>query len=255
MKRPLEDNEPALDPALKDLLIAQMCPTWHGRLRLKLYWAARHAFKIPIACTSYNTKAPYMIFESLEDVLQRLDLMQAKPYLQTNHTLRYPVEAPAIDKSRHFAQWAAVWQPVKNDLRAHRTLVVEVGAGFHLLSLKFTPLKDDASGQRMQLDEAILRHGHEVFTIETGRDYGDNSRDRARTAQIFAAAQATIELIHHDYPLAETALADGVRDALSGLRAEEQEYLRREAADAQAVSHLHGHQNGGNPGLYKPQEP
>lgn len=255
MKRPLEDNEPPVNPAIKDQMIALMCPTPLERLRLKLYMAARHAFKMPIACTTYNTKAPYMVFENLEDVLQRLDLAPIKPHLQTDHILRYPLEAPIIDQSRHFAQWAAVWQPVKNDLCAHRTLLIEIGAGFHLLSLRFTPLHGDHTGQKIQLDEATLRHGHDVFNIETGGDSGNNNRDRTRTAQLFATAQATIELIHNDYPLAETALADGVRDTLSGLRAEEQEYLRREQAAEQAAPHLHDCQKARNPGLCKPQEP
>ncbi len=253
MRRPLEE-QPPINPELRDALVATACPTWYERLSLQLYMAARHAFKIPVNVTHFNTKSPYLIFNSLDEVMTLLDLEKVAPRLTRGQILRYPVEAPAIDQSRHFAQWAVVWEPVTNDLCAAQTLKVEVGAGMCLLSLSFTPLAGAAErgGKKMQLDEITLQRGHDAYDIPVGQDGGAYDSDQiARVRQLLMGARETIQMIHDDYPLAETALADATRPVFEHMSAREQEYLRQEAA----LEADQQRQNGRNPGLSAPQEP
>lgn len=246
MKRPLEERPP-INPELKAALTAQVCPTWYERLSLQLYMAARQAFNMPLNVIYHNTSTPYLIFNSREEIMTLLDLEKVTPHLARGQILRYPLEAPDIDPSRHFAQWAVVWEPVTNDLCAARTLKVEVGAGFCLLSLTFTPLAGStAHGDReMKLDEIILQHGHNAYDIPVGHDDGEHDSEQlARVRQLLWGARATIELIHDDYPLAETTLESATHPVFEHMRAREQDYLRAEAA-----------QNVRNPGFPQPQEP
>lgn len=240
MKRPLEDDTPA-NPALTEMLTAAVAPTWYERFGLKLYMAARRAFDAPIACIHYNTNNPCMIFDNVAEIMDRLDLSKVTPHLQTDHILRYPVEAPIIDPSLHFAQWALVWEPVKREaglapMKARNTLTVEVGAGMFLLSLTFTPLRDDPFSDKMQLDNIRLHHGHDVFYVrpEITESVDETRINTTRVARLFGAARATIELITDDYPCAEMALADGCRSVAEEMRAEEQAHERAELAESQS---------------------
>lgn len=236
MKRPLEDDTPA-NPALTAMLTAAVAPTWYERLGLRLYMAARRAFDAPISCTHYNTNTPCMIFDNVAEIMDRLDLSKITPHLRTDSILRYPVEAPIIDRSPHFAQWALVWEPVRRGpgcppMKAHNTLTVEVGAGLFLLSLTFTPLRDDPFGGKMQLDSLTLRQGHEVFYVrpEITDSVEETRINTTRVVELFGTARATIELITDDYPCAEMALADGCRGVAEAMRAEEQAQERAERA-------------------------
>lgn len=239
MQRPLENTSVALSPALENFLISQKCGSWHSRLHLKLYMAARRAFKLPLSDTYFNTRDPYLVFDSLDDIMTRLDLAKITPHLQGDRILRHPPEAPEIDPSQHFAQWAVVWEPVHNGLRAARTLKVDVGAGFCLLSLSFTPLRATSmtADKRMQLDEIMLRHGHDLYDVPAGRTGpgDDDPVDPGHAVQMFAAACATISLIHADYPLAESTLHEATRPVFDYMCAREQEYLRQEEAEERAA--------------------
>lgn len=249
MKRPLEE-QPPINPELKNTLMAMAFPTWYERLSLQLYMAARHAFKIPLPVTCFNTPDPYMVFDSLDEIMTLLDLNKITQHLTRDNILRYPLTAPDIDPTRHFAQWAVVWEPVVNDLCAVRTLKVDVGAGFCLLSLTFTPLQNvsERAGKKMQLDKIILQYGHDAYDVLVGRENGVyNSVTAHHVMQLFTAARTTIALIHDDYPLAETTLTSTTQPIFEQLRARVQEYLHAEAAEEA--------QNGGNTGFPRLQEP
>lgn len=257
MKRPLEDDTYA-NPALAEILTTAVAPTWYERLGLKLYMAARRAFDAPLSCTHYNTRNPCLIFDNVAEIMDRLDLAKITPHLHTDRKLRYPVEAPVIDPSRHFAQWAVVWEPVRRHpglapMKDGKTLKVEVGAGMYLLSLTFTPLRDNPFGDAMQLDSLTLHQGHDVFhlTPEISESVDETRINTTRVAQLFGAARATIELITDDYPCAEMALADGCRGVVEEMRAEEQAQDRAQrAADAAEASQARGRH-----GLSPRQEP
>ena len=260
MKRPLE-SDPPVNPALSDLLTSMIAPSWQERARLKFYMAARRAFNLPLSITHYHATNSCMTFDNLTEIMDRLDLAKITPHLQADRVLRYPPEAPAIDQSRHFAQWALVWEPIDRSgpmpAKAHRTLRIEIGAGMHMLSLTFTPLRQDSFSDKMQLDDLTVYHGHDVYDLplDITESLEETRTNVGRVARLFGTARATIEMMHDDYPLAETALADGCRPVLDDLREEALACQRREEAEERAAANPQIPQNGGNPGLYKPQEP
>ncbi len=223
MKRPLE-NLPPLDPAYRQALDNQLATRWFENPARAFKIGFRKASQLPLHCTQHHTEKSLLTFRHRDHILAALGIENDAPLLPSEGALHYPPQAPAIDDTAYFAQWAATWEPLSDELpvpvKYDRTLIVEIGAGFYLLSLAFTPACSVHDAQTLQLDRLMLRQGHDVFNLPldiTG-DPGMDSHNAQRAHAIFQTARDTITTINDDYPMAETVLSEGLRPVIEELR-------------------------------------
>lgn len=226
MKRPLVDDF-ELAPAARQLLVHAVYPTWRDRLRMKLDAAVRRAFRAPVSGVHTHTNNACALFNNIDEVMGRLNLSRVMPHLRTNTKLFHPVDAPIIDNTSTFAQWGLIWEPVSEDrdlvpVKSRQTLNIEIGAGYYLLSLTFTPQPDLIFEPLMQLDSVAIHRGHDVYYLPLSLNGSlEETRETIkRTAQVMDTARATITMIDEDYPQAEMTLADGLRPIIESLEAD-----------------------------------
>ncbi len=258
MKRPLE-NLPPLDPAHMQALHDQLATRWFENPARALKIGFRKVSQLPLHCTQQRTEVSAMAFRDRHQVFQELGITQEGALLHSEDALYYPPEAPAIDESPYFSQWAVAWEPISTELpvpiKYDRTLIVEIGAGFHLLSLVFTPdpyARDNP--QALQLDRLTLRQGHDVFELPLGitYDHDTDQQNLGRVTDIFQLARYAIATINDDYPMAEMVLSEGLRPVIEALRLPACP-MRPVASHPASPARLPHDQ--ASPGLPAPQEP
>lgn len=224
MKRPLEDLPP-LAPAHRHALEKQLATHWLENPARAFKIGFRKAAQLPLHCIPHHTDISLMTFRDRAQVFDALGIARQGALLQSEERFYFPPAAPAIDDSPYFAQWAAAWEPLSGELpvplKYDRTLIVEIGAGFHLLSLLFTPEQPSRDAPHaLKLDRLSLRQGHDVFALPASVSGDDNTDQHniARADALLRVARDTIETIHNDYPMAETTLGDGLRPFIEALR-------------------------------------
>lgn len=257
MKRPLE-NLPPLDPAHMQALHDQLATRWFENPARALKIGFRKVSQLPLHCTPRHTGISTMAFRDRDQVFAELGITREGKMLHSEDALYYPPEAPAIDESPYFAQWAIAWEPIFEELpvpiKYDRTLIVEIGAGFHLLSLVFAPdQQGGANPHALQLDRLSIRQGHDAFDLPLGITY-DHEIDQhnlSRAADLFQIARFTIETINEDYPMAEMILSEGLRPVVEERR--QQAAQTRTRAQRPAAPVLP--RDPASPALPTPQEP
>ena len=256
MKRPLE-NLPPLDPAHIKALHGQLATRWFENPARALRIGFRKVSQLPLHCTPQHTDISFMAFRDRHQVFAELGIAHEGAMIHSEDALYYPPQAPAIDESPYFAQWAAAWEPISTELpvplKYDRTLIIEIGAGFHLLSLVFTPDHVSDSPEALQLDRLSIRQGHDVFDLplDITHNHAIDQNNLLRVTDLFQIARYTIETINNDYPMAETVLAEGLRPVIHELR----QQADHDRTHAQRPYHTPSSPGAGPQGLPAPQEP
>lgn len=224
MKRPLE-NLPPLEPAHSRALHDQLATRWFENPARALKIGFRKVSQLPLHCTLQHTDISTMVFRDRDQVFKELGISQEGALLHSEDAFYSPPEAPAIDDSPYFAQWAIAWEPISEELpvplKYDRTLIVEIGAGFHLLSLIFTPDQHERDNPyALQLDRLSIRQGHDVFDLPLSVTYDHeiDQQNLSRATALFQIARFTIETINEDYPMAEMVFSEGLRPVIEELR-------------------------------------
>lgn len=224
MQRPLEDLPP-LNPAHRQALDHQLATRWFENPARAFKIGFRKASQLPLHCCLQHTEQAALTFSNRDQILAALGITHEGRTLQSEDSFYYPLAAPVIDDSPYFAQWAMAWEPITAELpvpvKYDRTLIVEIGAGFYLLSLMFAPNRHAyGNPHALQWDRLTIRQGHEAFDLPLGITH-DHEADRgniARAGTLFSVARNAIAAINHDFPMAETVLAEGLRPFIDDAR-------------------------------------
>jgi hypothetical protein len=228
LKRPL-DSLPSLKAAYHQALQDQLATRWFENPARVLKIGIRKASQLPLHCSQRDCEQPLLVVSGLEEALKLVGLRPTMGRLDTEVPLYLPAQAPLIDPGIHFAQFAAVWEPILPDypipVKLHNSLICEMGAGFHLLSLQFAPhiqsTKVDSSA--MQLDRVVLHHGHETYQMDVSRD-ADPCREQVkweRLAEILTISRKFLRRLDHAYARAERTLTQGLSPIIDDLRREQ----------------------------------
>jgi hypothetical protein len=147
---------------LQMILEQQMFPRWHERMAYRVSEAFRKAFLGPIRLSTYNTTDAVLTFSNREEIMSRLGLSGLDIDFRNGEIFRLPSDEEGKGHGAHFPQLAAVWEPRDENVMNEATLQVEVGAGFHLVSLKFCRKFSTRFQvpEEMQLDSAAVFKGH-----------------------------------------------------------------------------------------------
>lgn len=196
--------------------IRRQTPTIPPQGMHRLEAALRWMLFMPLPVTAQSTKDPAMVFDDLNEIMSSLHLGHETYNLESNKALLCPKRSPFPDgESLHFAQRAVIWEPTDGVIFRKKTLKVAVGAGLRLLSLTFVPYvrRNGHDDSRFQLDSISLLDGHQQYDVPAGI-----GADTRLVTSAYAAAAATIDLIHNDYILAENTLITATDPIVTALR-------------------------------------
>lgn len=224
MKRPL-DTYPPLKAAYHQALQQQLATRWYQNPLRVLKIGLRKAAQLPAHCHQAHCDHPLLVTADLQQALRLVGLKPGMGRLETEMPLYIPAQAPVIDPSLHFAQFAAVWEPILPDypvpVKLHNSLICEMGAGFYLLSLHFAPHQNTSGSAALQLDQMSIRQGHEVYhlPVHHSDDATANQINRARIEEVLMISRKFVNRVNYAYTRAERILEQGLMALIADMRA------------------------------------
>jgi len=171
MRRPLESYITESDHSknLHSFLEQVAFPSAIDRLAYKAYMAFHRAvFGLPKS-NMFHSPNSCVHFDGKGTLFDRLGLKVVEGRLQSGKVLHIP-ENPTTDKGqvadRYFPQLAVIWEGQKNGYKFSRTLEIEIGSGFNLLSLTFCPLASNTHAETLQIDLLNVMRGHDCYSLD-----------------------------------------------------------------------------------------
>jgi hypothetical protein len=193
MRRPLENyiTESEQSKNLHRFLEQVTFPRAIDRLAYKAYMAFHSAVFGPAKSNMFHSTNSYVHFDGKESLFDRLGLKEVAGQLQSGKLLCIP-ENPETDKGqvadRYFPQLAVIWEGQKNGYKFSRTLEIEIGSRFNLLSLTICPLISNKRSEALQLDLLNVMRAHDYYSLDV-----EDAKNQPVIGSILSNVQLMVE--------------------------------------------------------------
>lgn len=178
----------------------------------------RRWLSLPVPIRFIKTAHSPMSFKNREDILARLGLLPLDVPVRDNEI----ISMPGRYTENPLGEVALIWQPLKDKFRqacAGYSLYLEVAAGLHKISMRFTRLAERPNSGEMQLD-AISLHVDDAQS-PGGMVYELNVHDPADAPwvyDVFEAARLGITCLRGQNEKTAACLAEGLKRPLREIR-------------------------------------
>src|SRR3989338_1415389 len=176
--------------ALRNELEGMVFPPVKNMFLHKICMAFCRAVLRPMKMSMSFSNNSCLHFDGKETLFDRLGLKDLENRIVSGKPLYIP-ENPTNESDRvaerHFPQLAVVWEGQTKDVQYIRTLEVEIGAGFNLLSLKFCPLPSRVFEETLQLDLLNVIRGHDYYELNV-----ENAENKPVIDDILSKVQSIV---------------------------------------------------------------